>query len=180
MTDREAQTSHVFTLVHGTWVRAFGISLGRPGAWTRDEGPVCQELRKRFGLNTVISRFEWSGDNSHSARGSSSARFSEHVTRVAAEHRGAIHCVVAHSHGGNVVLEALKRGSDENVQALVCLATPFLSHRAIDIAVSVTWTLIFLYPALMITTYFLSWLGCHCWERESLRCSAHTIGFKHS
>jgi len=55
----------IFTLVHGTFARN--------AKWTHTNAPLVKSLLTAFGPNTVIQTFDWTADNSHSARLSAGA-----------------------------------------------------------------------------------------------------------
>jgi len=111
------------TLVHGTWARN--------SKWPRLE----QELLRQFGLdNTLITYLPWTGGNTASARLSAAALLQSHLRSLADQRPTAKHFVVAHSHGGNIALLAMR---DNQIKAalsgLVCLSTPFLLYRPLTL-----------------------------------------------
>ena len=58
------------------------------------------------------------------------ASLEKHVLRPRANGPALAHFLVAHSHGGNVALSALKnKAVRRSIDGLVCLATPFLFSR---------------------------------------------------
>jgi hypothetical protein len=149
----------IVTLVHGTvlfarWPRILGIiaSLRRLSSHGPAE-PAWYQLRSKFvtrlaaslGPGARIIHFSWSGGNSvweriHAAgadadfglagRSRRSPSLREHVAQVAKDHRGAPQVLVAHSHGGNVCLYALRDSTTRShVRGLVCLSTPFVHAR---------------------------------------------------
>ncbi|MFI6071688.1 hypothetical protein ACIA5C_08875 [Actinoplanes sp. NPDC051343] len=80
-----------------------------------------------------MTRFAWSGRNSHRARMHATQDLVEHLQRQLTEHPRARQWVIAHSHGGNVALHAADqlralRGRRARVTT-VALATPFLHAR---------------------------------------------------
>jgi hypothetical protein len=121
-------SSHILvTLVHGTFA---------PGAaWTRQDSELCAALRRQI-PGASIEAFTWSGRNSNDARLQAARELAvwtdDRLERAQREHTGPIrHYVIAHSHGGNVVLYACRFRSFANtLSKLVCLSTPFLSARA--------------------------------------------------
>jgi len=112
----------VVTLVHGTWAQ--------DARWTQEGSALRNRLTDAFGADTAFRVFPWSGGNSFRARSTAAAELRSFLRRGLTEAAGAEHVVVAHSHGGNVALEAL-RGFDGSAQiaAVVCLATPFIVTR---------------------------------------------------
>lgn len=112
----------VVTLIHGTWARN--------APWTQDGSALRQALAAAFGNDTVFRPFNWSGDNAFSARAAAAAELNDFLLAGMTERPTATHVVVAHSHGGNVALEALRDFDHAaRVAAVVCLATPFISTR---------------------------------------------------
>ena len=116
----------VITLVHGTGAQH--------APWTQD-GP--SELRRSLANalgspgNPVIFRpFEWSGSNSFGARSGAARDLRTFLKDGLAQFPTAKHAIVAHSHGGNVVLYALR---DDTVAApidsVICLSTPFFATQ---------------------------------------------------
>jgi hypothetical protein len=75
-----------------------------------------------------FSAFLWSGANSIEERRSAAARLARRLDESVAAAPEARHFIIAHSHGGNVALNArqIMSGNTVNVH-IVTLATPFLS-----------------------------------------------------
>jgi hypothetical protein len=112
----------VVTLVHGTFARN--------APWTRPDSPLSVALQ---GSGCHVTRFAWSGRNSHRARMHATQDLVEHLQQQLTEHPRARQWVIAHSHGGNVALHATDqlralRGRRARVTT-VALATPFLHAR---------------------------------------------------
>ncbi|MEW2144406.1 hypothetical protein AB0869_16510 [Micromonospora vinacea] len=117
----------MITLVHGTFAP--------DAAWTRPDSALSTSLQK---AGCHVTRFVWSGRNSHRARAAAAHGLAEHLRQQLIEHPRARHWVIAHSHGGNVALHAANqlrtgRGGAAPVTT-VTLATPFLHARARRIA----------------------------------------------
>jgi hypothetical protein len=67
------------------------------------------ELNEAVWRNYELTNFSWSGENDHGARMAAAFHFAELCKRlVEKDPRARIH-VVAHSHGGNVLLQAIER-----------------------------------------------------------------------
>jgi hypothetical protein len=117
--------SLVFTLVHGTFARG--------AAWTEDRSPLREALSRGSPDPPTFLKFEWSGRNTNRARIAGGRALADHIRKTSADYPGARHVVVAHSHGGNVALYAL-RDIPKPHPELITLATPFIhgSPRAID------------------------------------------------
>jgi hypothetical protein len=113
----------VITLVHGTFAR--------DALWTRPDSALSTALQQ---VGCHVTRFAWSGRNSHRARSRAAGDLAEHLQQQLTEHPRARHWVIAHSHGGNVALHAADQlrtawGRGARVTT-VALATPFLHARA--------------------------------------------------
>lgn len=89
----------VVTLVHGTW--------GRKTTWILPDSPLCQTLLRAADAPVLFQRFMWSGSNSISARRTAVRGLVTHLHTAIQRWPHAEHCVVAHSHGGNVAFQAL-------------------------------------------------------------------------
>src|SRR5579859_2469397 len=83
-------------LVHGTFAKE--------AAWTREGSLMYAALSQRF-PDAALERFEWSGANSVLKRGEASMALRTNlISRI---NNGQRVYVVAHSHGGNVALNAM-------------------------------------------------------------------------
>jgi hypothetical protein len=109
----------IITLVHGTW--------GRNSAFIRPKSLLRDSLRRALDDSIGFLRFGWSGANTHRARISAGRQLAAFLKQAFAKYPDFDHFVISHSHGGNVLLYALR---DPVVQAKlrggVCVATPFL------------------------------------------------------
>jgi hypothetical protein len=122
--------SIVVTLVHGT----FGRLPGRDAAWVRDGSVLRRHLEAELGADVLFLPFRWSGMNWPSARYRAASRLRDHCRVVARRYPARSHYVVAHSHGGNVALYALRDAARESTSDLlpagvVCLSTPFIAAQ---------------------------------------------------
>ena len=112
----------VITLVHGTWAR--------DAAWTKADSTLCRGLLRTVPPPT-LRRFQWSGHNSHRARLRAARDLTGQLRETIAEFPDAEHHLIAHSHGGNVVLYALRDPVlSDRIASVVTLATPFIHARA--------------------------------------------------
>jgi hypothetical protein len=112
----------VITLIHGTWA---------PYApWTDADSPISRALESCDLEDPVIVRFVWSGRNRHLARLRAAEALRGHINECEQRFPGCRQILIAHSHGGNVVMYALR---DEQVRqrisGVVCLSTPFFVVR---------------------------------------------------
>jgi hypothetical protein len=119
----------VITLVHGTYAKH--------GDWIQDYQTLTGRLVSKIG-GTVLDRFCWSGKNRHTSRLEAGDDLRKHLVELISLYRDADmavdHHVIAHSHGGNVALYALRDRQDEDDAILadvkvITLATPFLFMR---------------------------------------------------
>jgi hypothetical protein len=148
----------VVTLVHGTvlfarWPRVLRLLTSFAKMWPRAQAKPAwhmkgsqfsERLLASLGPHAHVASYCWSGGNSVWARihaagadgdfGKAAARntlsLRQHVAQMAVDHDGAAQVLVAHSHGGNVCLYALRDESTARaVDGLVCLSTPFVHAR---------------------------------------------------
>jgi hypothetical protein len=120
----------VITLVHGT----FGRLPWKDASWAGDRSHLRRRFASELGDDVVFVPFRWSGMNWPAARYRAAHRLREHFGRIATHYPHSRHYVVAHSHGGNVVLYALRDAEGEGEAATlpsgaVCLSTPFITAQ---------------------------------------------------
>ena len=116
---REPSQRYIITLVHGTFA-----SNSR---WMAPGSRFSTQLSSALNADVQILSFRWSGKNSHSARAEAGHQLARHLDETATTHPEAAHYLVAHSHGGNVALYALRdKGIHPSVRGVACLATPFI------------------------------------------------------
>ena len=122
----------VVVLVHGTKPRLFGRDLMAPPTWTKRDSPFRNILAGALGEEPLFVEFDWSGANTHAARLAAAGRLADLLRQLRREHRAARLVLIAHSHGGNVALYAMRQVAPADgaarhpVDGLVCLGTPFL------------------------------------------------------
>lgn len=154
--------SLVMVLIHGTRPQLFGRDLMAPPTWTRRDSPFRNILANALGEEPLFVEFEWSGTNAHAARLDAAARLADLLRQLRREHPIARLVVVAHSHGGNVALYAVRQlattegAAPHPVDGVVCLGTPFLSVALRDLEavfrrlrVSLYWGAVFALMALI-------------------------------
>jgi hypothetical protein len=124
----------IFTLVHGTF------SKGAP--WVKDDGTAdnfCSRLRAALApeFDVKFERFRWGydsffrrpWDNTLSARRKGTDDLIKQL-KDTSDRGAARRYLVAHSHGGNIALHALKdNAAKAKVDGLICLATPCLYSK---------------------------------------------------
>jgi hypothetical protein len=109
--------SVVFTLVHGTFAQG--------AAWTKDGSPIREALRRGPCDSPAFLEFQWGGQNTNKARIAGGRVLAGHIRKVCVDYPNARHIIIAHSHGGNVALYAL-RDTPKPHPELITLATPFI------------------------------------------------------
>ncbi|MDH3272089.1 MAG: lysophospholipase [Gemmatimonadota bacterium] len=152
-----AAVQRVVTLVHGTFARH--------AEWMRDQETFSAKLLDQL-PNTRLSRFCWSGANSHTARLAAGEQLATHLRQLLEQFPGAQHFVAAHSHGGNVALYAMKAPNREEgmrdvlgdrFAGVITLATPFVALRPRPlppvIRVSVKFTLVFALAMILYSVF---------------------------
>ena len=111
--------NYVFTLVHGTFARG--------AAWTAPQSALRSTLAAAF-PDSEFAVFLWTGKNTHEARLAAGMEFGDFLRSLTTRFPNSRHVIIAHSHGGNVAMYALR---DENLAAqlseVVCMATPFIN-----------------------------------------------------
>lgn len=123
----ESQVTRVITTVHGTYARR--------ATWVQRDSNLGRALAQRLGDNVLVVPFRWSGSNNPSARDEAQANLREHIKGLMLEHSSAKHYVIAHSHGGNVALYAMRdEAIRKEISGVICLATPFLISRPRSLA----------------------------------------------
>jgi pimeloyl-ACP methyl ester carboxylesterase len=115
------EPSVVVTLVHGTWAQS--------ATWVLPNSALCRMLTETWGGRIALMPLRWSGGNTVRARARAAADLATHIDAVARRFPASNHYVIAHSHGGNVALYALRQRSSVRISGLACLSTPFLHVR---------------------------------------------------
>ncbi len=126
MVSRESQVG--ITLIHGTFARR--------ASWTGPDGAFAQRLTETLdGATRMLPPFSWTGRNSHDERVHAADQLA--AVLIATD---TPQFLIAHSHGGNVALQALaNENARRRVMGLVCLNTPFIHVRRRDLS---TFTLL--------------------------------------
>ena len=117
-----SETWHI-TLVHGTFARN--------AAWMRPGSAMREHLESRLPGRVVYHRFRWSGWPSHLARDRAARRLRARLLKCVQNSETAHHCVISHSHGGNIVCYALRDAAElvARLDCIITLSTPFLLVR---------------------------------------------------
>lgn len=111
----------VVTLVHGTWASR--------ADWTMPKSPLYEVIGLSLG-SVVMRPFRWSGRNRVWSRLTATDELRRDLHGALARWPNAAHFVIAHSHGGNIAVHALKDLElRSRITGVVCLSTPFLLAR---------------------------------------------------
>lgn len=98
--------------------------------------------------NTQISRFCWSGKNSHSKRLKAGRELADHIQNLCEKYPDIQFILLGHSHGGNIIMYALNHLRETNdinrVEKVVTLVTPYLFMKLKKMN-----------PLIMYSTFFL-------------------------
>lgn len=117
----------VVTLVHGTFAK--------DTPWLKPDSPICKSFVDAFPGRIYIEPFGWSGANNFYSRLDAAVELREHIKKLQGAHPKAFQFVVAHSHGGNVAIRALRLLAPcHRVLGIACLATPFIHVKPRDLA----------------------------------------------
>ena len=117
---RDSYNKTKIILVHGTW------SPNAP--WIQQDSPLQKAINLHCPDCEEPVQFIWSGNNSVEGRQAASYKLIDQIE----EHSGQKHILIAHSHGGNVVLQALhgrtpEKPIQDSVSGVICLNTPFFT-----------------------------------------------------
>ena len=107
--------------VHGTWVDWWSLSSDEYfQMYLRDTFREKEESEVEF------KTLNWSGNNSMSARAKAATELREILTEFLSKPDSKRALVIAHSHGGNVALQASIGLNTNKSVSLFCIATPFI------------------------------------------------------
>jgi pimeloyl-ACP methyl ester carboxylesterase len=149
VSDEHTDTKYVVTLVHGTFAPA--------AAWCEPTSKLSVALTEKLGPGCVAKAFRWSGKNLHSARLEAGRSLAAFLAGITEEYPNARHFVVAHSHGGNVALYALRDARlQQKIRGVVCMATPFLRCEARDVTKTLGRLDLFILPVVALLAAFLA------------------------
>jgi hypothetical protein len=126
----------VVCLVHGTIPSLFGISLFSRIPWIGESSWFRKNLFPLDDGAIHYSPFYWSGKNSHKGRVDAGIHLAAHLSELGNRYPASQHICVAHGHGGNVAVYALRRLQQSAARLpdrLITLGTPFLSAAKRDL-----------------------------------------------
>lgn len=96
------QKKPITIMVHGTWCTTGCLKTGK---WANPDGDMAHNLRQHYGGDVVS--FGWDGANSVSSRSAAADILASEILLL--RRRGFEINLVGHSHGGNVIIEALNK-----------------------------------------------------------------------
>lgn len=102
-------------LVHGTFARR--------SSWIKSDGRLSGAISSQISEKIKTTPFHWSGSNTFFDRAYAVTKLRRQLAAIRSSHPKGKIFVVAHSHGGNIALQA---ASDGLINGLICLATPVL------------------------------------------------------
>ena len=115
---------YVLTLVHGTFAQN--------SPWTRGRSVLRQLVRQEIHGTVIFKLFHWGYfNNSPSSRLRATLKLRQRLKRTLSIHPNAIHAVIAHSHGGNIALEAMKDPLlSSRISAVISVSNPIHNGKA--------------------------------------------------
>lgn len=184
------------TSVHGTFA-PFAAWASPDSDFTRELIAGIHESSRildKPSPTVVVFRFVWSSLNGLRARRQAAQKLQKKLTENLKQFPFAQHFIIAHSHGGNIAMYALRdQKLASRISGIVCMATPFLQVRFRDpnsgifaihcaIIVSLAWMGISVWPdlpamvkvgmailliPLTLNLFFTTWQRAACyWMRE--------------
>ena len=113
------ESRYIIALVHGTFARN--------SLWANPKSPLGEALVDRLGSVKFITK-KWTGYNRQSSRIAAAEALRSELSLACDEHANAKTFIIAHSHGGNVALYALRdQKLQSKVTGVVCINTPFVA-----------------------------------------------------
>ncbi|WP_440215876.1 hypothetical protein [Chromobacterium piscinae] len=111
----------VVHLVHGTFEQK--------AAWTLKNSPMWREIQQQ-NPSVKLTRFEWTGANTQSARRSAAEKFGKELCNSESNN----HYIVAHSHAGNIIQELSQcvPQAAYKVKGVCLLSTPFIYMKMLE------------------------------------------------
>lgn len=118
--------------VHGTFA---ANEKDTGSAWWQRGSEFCEELVTRLSIQqSDIIPFHWTGENSEKDRRREGERLFRTISSLAATNGKDRIAIVSHSHGGNVVLHALRKAAEDakfigELDKWIAVATPFFESK---------------------------------------------------
>lgn len=126
----------VFFLVNGTfanegeWVKSTSLDSFRTKLKDQLEDRYKVEFCDEFSWGSTSRYWRYLQDNKMNVRLDSGEELRDYLIGFNKSEEGTRHYIIAHSHGGNVALYALKDQEVRNkIDGLICLGTPFLTSE---------------------------------------------------
>jgi pimeloyl-ACP methyl ester carboxylesterase len=113
---------HIVTFVHGTFAA--------DAKWTFATSRLGLHIASRC-PDVVLDRFGWTGGNDIVARGQAADQLAQHLVNLSLKNPDGQLSIVAHSHGGNIALDAARHVPENANLGICCMATPFLHFRVL-------------------------------------------------
>jgi hypothetical protein len=119
-------SAYRIALVHGTFARG--------ASWTQEGSLLRSTLAGKLDLPVAFSVFEWTGNNDHGSRLAAAQELQSFMRGLIRDNPLDLHFVIAHSHGGNIILHALKDNQiRENISGVITMGTPFISCESREV-----------------------------------------------
>jgi hypothetical protein len=140
------ETHYLITLVHGTFAPSAG--------WMSHGSPLRCALQAGLGGTVEFPPFVWDGKNDHESRARATEELAKQISDRLDVDPHALHAIISHSHGGNIVLRAAADPRVANrLSKLVCMSTPFFVPTKRDVVTAAT----------TLTRAFLWFFGITAW-----------------
>jgi hypothetical protein len=173
----EGTAKETVIIVHGTWAAPKGANSKwyQPVTGVPTTQPFAAKLNAALQERGSPARcwahcgqgnqiFHWSGENSWIARTRAASALADYVVKLL--HEGWQCHVIAHSHGGNIVLEALSQmmtvpNADSSLGKIVTLGTPFIDMSARQEELNKRFGMKILFSCAMIgyfVVYAVAWI----------------------
>lgn len=143
------------TLVHGTF--------DRDARWTNANSEICKKLSRSVGERLYLLPFRWSGNNSEKARALAVKQFIDHLATQSSYFPTSPHFLVAHSHGGNIIVQALRECEipQARILGIVTISTPFIRYGRREVFGAISqlfwiWKIILTVACFLLTLYVLA------------------------
>ncbi|UQE01144.1 esterase/lipase family protein [Bradyrhizobium japonicum] len=114
----------LITFVHGTFARS--------APWTLEGSTLRNSILQALGSDVEFNTFNWSGRNTHHARLEAGRALGRLLVSLQSQYPDKRQVLIAHSHGGNVALHALKAAELKRI-SVITLNTPFTRIRPRDL-----------------------------------------------
>lgn len=166
----------VLTLVHGTF--------SPNAAWTQADSIFFQSLKQRLKGETLHRRITWQGllgscaNNGHDYRIAGAKTLVKALKKSFAEFPDAEHWVIAHSHGGNVALYALRDPEvAQRLDGIVTLAAPFIQckPRSYSADAITIWPLLFMSIGMVLMLVLFAALALYVFHLTDDAAALFTI-----